>query len=236
MKKSRAATSKAAAVARRPGESRLTAGSPHEEKEDAGGTPALLGSAFSELDRHFARFIERLAGAHQPELALAAALASWFRGQGHTCLDLAAVAGQPWPQRPEDGRPAARCPELDAWLRALRAAPAVGAPGEFKPLVLDDRGRLYLHRYWEYETALAREIQRRAADAVGSGRGLAGELPEQELPNPNRPGVRAPRASVYSPMPERGRVESALISTGEPPPARMSSRTSSSFPAGKAPR
>ncbi len=166
MKKRRAAASKAEPAPRGLGQARFTAGSPREG-EDAAGTPALPGGAFSELDRHFARFIERLAGGNQPEVALAAALVSYYRGQGHTCLDLAAVAGQWWPERLEDEHRAARCPEFDAWIRALRAAPVVGPPGEFKPLVLHRRGRLYLHRYWEYETALAQEIQRRAAQAAG---------------------------------------------------------------------
>ena len=166
MKKRRTGASKAGPAPRRLDEARLTAGSPRAG-EDAVGTPALPGGAFSELDRHFARFIERRAGGNRPEVALAAALVSYYRSQGHICLDLAAVAGQWWPGRPEVERRAARCPELDAWIRALRTAPVVGVPGEFKPLVLDGRGRLYLHRYWEYETALAQEIQRRAADAVG---------------------------------------------------------------------
>ncbi len=126
-------------------------------------------SAFSELDRHFARFMERLAGASRPELHLAAALVSCHRGQGHICLDLKTVAGKPWPVAKEcDGGPIT-CPELAAWVRALRDTPVVGAPGEFKPLILDARNRLYLHRYWEYETGLADAIRRRATAAPARG-------------------------------------------------------------------
>ena len=46
----------------------------------------------------------------------------------------------------------------------------VGAPGEFKPLILDARHRLYLHRYWEYEQSLATEILKRAAEQAGRSR------------------------------------------------------------------
>src|ERR1019366_2320323 len=37
-------------------------------------------------------------------------------------------------------------------------------PGALKPLILDPRHRLYLHRYWEYEQSLATAILKRAAE------------------------------------------------------------------------
>src|SRR5439155_3926777 len=112
-------------------------------------------------DRHFARFLERLGGGPNPPLALAAALVSRSRGQGHICLDLCALAGTLFPDDASDGGQRLRLPEADAWLAALRASPVVGAPGEFKPLILDGHGRLYLRRYWEYESELAQAIQQR---------------------------------------------------------------------------
>ena len=42
----------------------------------------------------------------------------------------------------------------------------MGRPGDFKPLVLDESGRLYLHRYWKYETALAEAIARLAKETA----------------------------------------------------------------------
>jgi len=53
-------------------------------------------------------------------------------------------------------------PAADRWIAALRSSPAVGRPGERRPLVLDDANRLYLHRYWEYESRLAARILDRA--------------------------------------------------------------------------
>jgi exodeoxyribonuclease V alpha subunit len=161
--KKRAAESNKVAPASRPLKGPKPSGGSLGSEARAGGTPALLRNPFSELDRQFAQFIERLAGGNRPELALAAALVSFYRGQGHICLDLASVAGKPWPERAEDRSQTFVCPRLDSWRTALRAAPVVGAPGEFTPLILDAHGRLYLHRYWEYETALANEIKRRAA-------------------------------------------------------------------------
>jgi len=131
-----------------------------------GGNTPLPAGIFSELDRHFARFIERLAGGDNPELALAAALVSRKRSEGHICLDLAAVAGKPFPDTADDAAHSVVCPELGLWKETLRASSVVGTPGEFKPLILDTAGRLYLHRYWEYETALAAEIKRRAGQAA----------------------------------------------------------------------
>ncbi|MFM1770067.1 MAG: hypothetical protein RJA22_2596 [Verrucomicrobiota bacterium] len=51
----------------------------------------------------------------------------------------------------------------------------VGAPGEFKPLVLDAAGRLYLHRYWEHESRLAATLRQMAAETP------AGPAPDLRL-------------------------------------------------------
>jgi exodeoxyribonuclease V alpha subunit len=120
----------------------------------------LAGEAFMDIDRHFARFMERLSGSPNPEVALAAAMASRSQGQGSICLDLRTVAGTVFPN--EGTRVRLQLPALDTWVAALRKAPVVGRPTEFKPLVLDGRERLYLHRYWEYESNLAKAILRRA--------------------------------------------------------------------------
>jgi exodeoxyribonuclease V alpha subunit len=55
-------------------------------------------------------------------------------------------------------------PRLDDWLALLRRSSVVGRPGEFRPLILDDHGRLYLYRYWDYETRLADDLLARAVD------------------------------------------------------------------------
>jgi exodeoxyribonuclease V alpha subunit len=113
---------------------------------------------FSPLDRHFARFISRFGGADTGALYPAAALVSRAAGNGDVCLDL-----NDWAGKSIDGLPeAAACPPADRWAAALFACPAVGQPGERRPLVLDGGNRLYLHRYWEYESRLAGRIRERA--------------------------------------------------------------------------
>jgi exodeoxyribonuclease V alpha subunit len=77
---------------------------------------------------------------------LEAAVAALFRGlsEGHVCLD------------------GSISDKLDAWLPALRKLDSVvGSPGEYKPLIADG-GRLYLTRYWKYETDVAAALRRLA--------------------------------------------------------------------------
>jgi len=124
----------------------------------------LIGSgAFSDLDRHFAAFIEGQAGGERPLLGLAAALVSRWRSNGHICLDLEEVAGTVFPDPPVEEVKPVPVPALKGWVRELKQSPVVGSPGDFKPLILDVGHRLYLHRYWEYEQSLASEILKRAA-------------------------------------------------------------------------
>jgi len=123
------------------------------------------GPEFSDLDRHFAGFIEAQAGGNRSLLALAAALVSRARGEGNICLDLVALAGTSFPEKSADDAKPVKLPALSVWLKELKTAPAVGSPGRFCPLVLDAGNRLYLHRYWEYEQSLAAEILRRAKAA-----------------------------------------------------------------------
>jgi len=123
----------------------------------------LIGSSvFSDLDRHFAGFIEAQAGGDLPLLALAAALTSRTRTEGHICLDLQALAELPFPEKPVDELKPVRLPGLATWVKELKSSPVVGSPGQFSPLVMDAQHRLYLHRYWEYEQTLATEILKRS--------------------------------------------------------------------------
>ncbi len=92
-----------------------------------------------------------LSGGEMPEVALAAALASHYQGEGNVCLDLSSVAGRPLLQ---DGNENVFSPELKKWKSLLEGCPVVGKPGEYRPLILDGT-RLYLFRYWDYETKLA---------------------------------------------------------------------------------
>jgi exodeoxyribonuclease V alpha subunit len=129
----------------------------------------------SALDIHFARFLSRLADKNVSGLSLAASLVSSYTRQGHVCLDLSSVEGKELLQG-ENGIDPVVCPELNTWCKQLRETAVVGNPGEYKPLILDDRSRLYLFRYWEYQEKLADSIRRRIHDTgVDSDIGLLKE-------------------------------------------------------------
>ncbi|MFC1895356.1 exodeoxyribonuclease V subunit alpha [Thermodesulfobacteriota bacterium] len=114
----------------------------------------------SRLDIHFATLTARLAGTDVPEVSLAAALVSSYTREGHICLDLSSVQGKQLLKR-DDGEKPVVCPELKEWCKKLKKSIVVGNPGQYKPIVLDDRFRLYLFRYWDYQEKLVESIRRR---------------------------------------------------------------------------
>ena len=129
--------------------------------------PSFLDNViFTPLDRHFARFIAQVFVEERKEVLLAAALASWSASEGNICFDLGAPAGRLPVGRKED---IFLLPPPDEWQRILRLSPAVGCPGDFKPLILDEKSRLYLYRYWEYEKKLADFISEKTKSRDGKG-------------------------------------------------------------------
>jgi exodeoxyribonuclease V alpha subunit len=113
------------------------------------------------IDRHFANLMARVS-ADAPEIKLAAALVSHYRRQGHICVDLEELKRKPPPAEVLAELGFTSWPDSPGLVQRLRNSPVVGRPGEFKPLVLDESGRLYLHRYWKYEAALADAVARLA--------------------------------------------------------------------------
>ncbi len=114
---------------------------------------------FTDLDFHFANWMVRLSSGAATDLPgdlwFAAALASNAVSRGHICASLSDWAGKPVEHPQRLCTQGQRYPDLLEWIDRLKAAPVVGAPGEFKPLILDEKHRLYLQRYWAYEAQLA---------------------------------------------------------------------------------
>jgi len=106
------------------------------------------------IDRHFADFIFQESGGAPTILKPVVSLLSNAVGDGNICLNLADIAGK---EIRIDGEEV-RLPKLEKLHKSLLETPVVGSPGEFRPLVLDRDGRLYLYRYWKYEQDLARVI------------------------------------------------------------------------------
>ena len=115
---------------------------------------------FSELDIHFARFIQRFSVDREADIFIGAALVSRATAKGDICLKLDAMAETVLFDK-QEGLDPVICPPVDKWRQKLFASPAVGKPGERCPLILDDQNRLYLYRYWEYEAKLSDAIRQR---------------------------------------------------------------------------
>jgi len=114
----------------------------------------LAQGEISMLDREVARLWIRLAPGDPPVLGVVAAMVRNGIDQGHVCLPLTELAGQ------EIGE-GSRLPDSEDLLAMLKASPLVGDNSRPGLLALD-QGRLYLYRYWEYETRLARMVLERA--------------------------------------------------------------------------
>lgn len=111
----------------------------------------MTGQNFSLLDRHFAGFLAARSGLSGPQkesfFELAARVSAALEA-GHSCLPLTAEE-----EELLDGNP-------------------LVSDGGRTPLVLHN-GRLYLHRYYNYETRLARQIKAMAAATLDTGLGGA---------------------------------------------------------------
>ena len=104
----------------------------------------------SRIDFHFAQFIMQFSQKYDPDIFLAATLVSRATQNGDICLDLNTCAKT---AIFENGihHETLVAPELKGWLQKLKTFPAIGKPGQKRPLILDGHHRLYLFRYWEYE-------------------------------------------------------------------------------------
>ena len=119
----------------------------------------------SEIDVHFGKFITALDKNDNPAIFIAAALVSRATGDGDGFLDLNAITRK---SILSDiiGIENLQSSQRSEWLKALNQSRVVGAPGEVCPLILDDKNRLYLYRYWDYEQRLSSLIKSRIKEDV----------------------------------------------------------------------
>ena len=154
-------------------------------------TPFSQLKQFTHIDRHFADFLIRLQGTEDHQLWLAAALVSSATQSGNVCIDLRTIGGKPLTTEEDETAEIVYAPQLTDWVSVLKESKVVGAPGEYRPLVLDPAGRLYLYRYWQYERRLAELLKRFAAadlcsfDPVVLNKSLPSLFPQQESGEPD---------------------------------------------------
>lgn len=116
-----------------------------------------------QLDYQFARFI--LSYSHNEALAFLAGVVSAELGKGHICLPLRDSKGQPTDLAAKVGLFGDTALQLNQgliaidWQQVLTDSNLVGKNGEAVPMIFDGE-RLYLHRYWHYESMLAERLHR----------------------------------------------------------------------------
>ncbi|MDH5561017.1 MAG: exodeoxyribonuclease V subunit alpha [Deltaproteobacteria bacterium] len=111
----------------------------------------------SNLDYYFARTLNRLKPIND-ELAAIVALTSRATRQGHICLRLEGLY-DPAFFLTEDMMPLKiKLPGLESWAEQIEACPHFGDGTKLTPLVLDERNRVYLYRYWKYQETLAQSF------------------------------------------------------------------------------
>lgn len=149
----------------------------------------------SALDVQFAQAVGRIGGDSRPEVLLAAAVVSSSVAAGHVCVDLHRQCKAPLVDANGAAVPI-QWPDAERWLATLQRSPlyatAERAGESTAPLIVDDRGRLYLRRYWEHEARVATAIRARLGqfpaedDLAGAREALARLFPRTEAEGPDR--------------------------------------------------
>ncbi len=119
---------------------------------------------FDWIDRYFASFICEAASSDKSELVIASLLVSYFTSRGHLCIDIPFLADKYLADISEDFYNISeqiKLPHKERWLNELIASRVVGSENDYKPLILDRQGRLYLYKYYKYERYLADSIKSR---------------------------------------------------------------------------
>jgi exodeoxyribonuclease V alpha subunit len=119
----------------------------------------------SEIDVHFGKFIAGFDKNDRPDIFIAAALVSRATGEGDGFFDLNSITRKPILSDINDEE-TLKSPQLSEWLNTLSQSRSVGSPGEFRPLILDKKNRLYLYRYWDYENRLSSAIKSRIKEDI----------------------------------------------------------------------
>jgi len=118
---------------------------------------------FSDIDIHLAEFLAGAGGEDSDLFHLMAMMLSSRLANGDVCLLLDDIAGKPLADFFEDdGNELYRnivFPAKDRILGSMRKSRAVGVPGDFLPIILEEDSRLYFHKYHFFENSLAGYIR-----------------------------------------------------------------------------
>jgi exodeoxyribonuclease V alpha subunit len=188
------------------------------------GIPLRDRGLFSSLDLQFASRLAALYGEERREVLWAIALACHQEAEGHVCADLPQLADSGvLVEAAGDAIVVSALPDsvdLNEWRAMLRSSSMVGGDLEVRagedpePLILDEKGRLYLRRSFSEEARLAQLIDERgrASDLVVDWR-VADDGVERLAPPPtsNAEGSDAARTALRT-----GLARPLTIVTGGP--------------------
>jgi len=112
------------------------------------------------LSYYFADFIARQSQTDIDDLlCLSAALLCEANQAGNVCINLEHFTDTPlFSSSRIDPTRISRVGDATNWSACLRSSRCVGGPGDAAPLILDGK-RLYLNRFWHYETQVAEKIK-----------------------------------------------------------------------------
>lgn len=134
-------------------------------------TPFVDAGVLGAGEVHLAAAVARLCPGNDPLVLLAVAVAARAPSLGHVGVELAAVPERVL-DRFEEVVTQLPWPITEEWAAALATSAAVAAPADahrepLAPLVWDGE-RIYLQRYWAYESLVAEDIARRAGPGPAS--------------------------------------------------------------------
>lgn len=108
---------------------------------------------FADIDLELCRFLQQVDPKIDPDVLLAAALTSYAYRQGNVCISIDRNSLQS-----VVSDTSVTYPDVGNWVKKITDAEVIGRPGDYKPLILDESNRLYLHKLWSYEQDLAKNI------------------------------------------------------------------------------
>ncbi len=120
-----------------------------------------------QLDLHFSEFINKQAVNPSNTLVLLSCLLSQRAGEGHICINLNHIANQIlFNTHKHDDIKIIKAPATDVLVTALKKSGVTGQPEEHYPLILDSNNRLYLGRYYFFQSSLAKNLLNRTRHPI----------------------------------------------------------------------
>ena len=126
-----------------------------------------VSGAFNEIDFHLADFICGKAGKKSGLLYMVILLLSNRLSQGDVCLVPGLMAGRPVSDFTQGALPGEYdellIPDEDEIISTVRESGIAGGEGDMLPVIIDEKNRIYFHKYFFYEKSLADSITGLAA-------------------------------------------------------------------------